>query len=196
MSKKFLLLSGVLALTIGMGLNLAIAAGAEFSADMIMTDAKAKVAKGKIFVKGLQKIRQEIDSDGETSVTILRLDKKVSWTLLPEQQYMEVPLPFDPNQPNKDVEYVETTVGNEAVNGYDCKVVQYTYKDKKLGVLTQWVSESLGFAVKTQTKDSKGKVTSTIVYENIKPGAQPDSLFEIPAGYKKFGLPSFKIPGM
>ena len=41
----------------------------------------------------------------QVSVTILRLDKKVSWTLLPEQQYMEVNLPFDPNQPNLDIEY-------------------------------------------------------------------------------------------
>lgn len=195
MNKKFHLLL-VLALTIGMGLNAVSAAGAEFSADMTMTDAKAKVAGGKIFVKGLQKIRQEINADGETSVTILRLDKKVSWTLLPEKQYMEISLPFDPNQPNKDVEYTETTIGSETVNGYACKVIQYTYKDKKLGVLTQWFSESLGFAVKTQTKNFKGKITGTVEYKNIKQGAQPDSLFEIPAGYQKFSLPSFKIPGM
>lgn len=195
MSKKFLLVLGVLAVIIGLGLNSAIAAGAEFSADMTMTDAKNKVASGKIFVKGFQKIRQEINTDGETSVTILRLDKKVSWTLMPEKQYMEVSFPFDPNQPNKEVEYAETTIGNETVNGYACKVIQYTYKDKKLGVLTQWYSESLGFAVKIQTKDSKGKINSTIEYKNIKQGTQPDSLFEIPAGYQKFSLP-FKIPGM
>lgn len=195
MSKKFLLVLGVLAVIIGMGLNSAIAAGAEFSADMIMTDAKDKIASGKIFIKGFQKIRQEINVEGETNVTILRLDKKVSWTLMPEKQYMEVSFPFDPNQPNKEVEYVETTIGNETVNGYACKVIQYTYKDKKLGVLIQWYSESLGFAVKTQTKDSKGKINSTVEYKNIKQGTQPDSLFEIPAGYQKFSLP-FKIPGM
>ncbi len=75
-------------------------------------------------------------------------------------------------------------------------MIQYTYQDKKLGVLTQWFSEKLGFAVKTQTKDSKGKINSTIEYQNIKQGVQPDSLFEIPSGYQKLGIPSFKIPGM
>ncbi len=196
MLKKYLLLLAVLALMLGNGLNLAIAAGAEFSADMTMSDAKEKVSSGKIYIKGSQKIRQEITIDGETNITILRLDKKVSWTLLPEKQYMEIAFPFDPNQPNQEYGYEQSVLGTETVNGYECKVVQYTYKDKKYGVLVQWVSDKLGFPVKTQTKDSKGKITSTIEYKNIKPAVQPDSLFEIPAGYQKLGMPSFKIPGM
>jgi outer membrane lipoprotein-sorting protein len=171
------------------------AAGPEFSADMTMTDAKGKVATGKIFMKP-QKIRQEIITEGQTSVTILRMDKKVSWTLMPENQYMEVAIPFDTQHPEESgIEYEMTEIGNETINGYDCKVVQYTYKEKKYGVVTQWISKKLTFAIKTVSKDAKGKVLSTIEYSNIKSGPQPDSLFEIPAGYKKFGL-NFKLPGM
>ena len=171
------------------------AAGPEFSADMTMTDAKGKVASGKIFMKG-QKIRQETTAEGQTTVTILRMDKKVSWTLMPENQYMEVAIPVDTQNPEASgIEYDMAEIGSETINGYDCKVVQYTYKEKKYGILTQWISKKLNFAIKFESKDKKGKVTSTVVYSNIKTGTQPDSLFEIPAGYKKFGL-NFKLPGM
>lgn len=168
----------------------------EFSADMTTTDAKGKVATGKIFIKGYQKIRQEISAEGQTSVTILRLDKKVSWTLMPENQYLEVAMPFDTQHPeDSGIEYETTEIGNETINGYDCKVTQYTYKQKKYGILIQWVSTKLNFAIKSQSKNAKGKVTNTIEYTNIKTSAQPDSLFEIPSGYQKMGLP-FKLPGM
>ncbi|HHT48226.1 MAG TPA: DUF4412 domain-containing protein [Firmicutes bacterium] len=168
--------------------GLALAATPEFSAEMIQTDAKGKVTTGKIYIQGTEKIRQEFGDGDEVSVTILRLDKKLSWTLLPEQQYMEVDFPFDPNQPNLEMEYEVATLGSETVNGYPCQIIQYTYKNRKYGILVQWFSEELGFAVKTQTKDAKGKVTSTVEYRNIVEGKQPDELFELPNGYTKFSI--------
>lgn len=193
--KRFLLVSLVLMVTVLVGLGSALAASPNFSADFVVTDAKGKTSTGKVYVKGIDKIRQEVVADGKTSVTILRLDKKVSWTLLPENQYMEVAFNFDLNQPNPEYEYEMANIGNETVNGYPCKIVQYTYKNKKYGVLTQWVSDKLGYSVKVESKDAKGKTTSITEYKNIKAGNQQDSLFEIPAGYQKFAL-SIKIPGM
>jgi outer membrane lipoprotein-sorting protein len=167
-----------------------------FSADFKMTDAKDKVATGKIYMSG-SKIRQETVVEDVTSVVILRLDKKVSWTLMEENQYMEMKMPFDPAHPEEsDVQYEKATIGTETINGYTCQMVQYTYKEKKYGIMTQWVADKLGFPIKVQSKDSKNKkVTMTMEYTNIKVGKQPDSLFEIPEGYEKFALP-FKIPGM
>ena len=110
---------------------------AEFSADLTITDVKGKISTGKVFIKG-EKIRQEISVDNQNSITILRLDKKLSWTLIPDQkQYMEVALPFNPAHPageSKEFEYTVSEIGTEKVNGYDCKVVQYTYANKKYGV--------------------------------------------------------------
>lgn len=188
MSKRFglRLLSLLVAVVICSGLVLA--ATPEFSADMIMTDAKGKATKGKIYVQGTDKIRQEFGNGDEASVAILRLDEKVSWTLLPDQKYMEVKLDFDPFQVNQNVEYEMATLGSETINGYACQIIQYTYKDRKLGILVQWFSEELGFAVKVQTKDAKGKVTSTVEYQNIVEGKQPAELFEIPSGYSKFSI--------
>jgi outer membrane lipoprotein-sorting protein len=173
------------------------AAMAEFSADFTATDAKGKIATGKTFIKD-NKIRQETTAEGETAISILRMDKKVSWTLMPaNKQYMEMAISFDPSHPSSsnEVEYESTVIGNETINGYDCEVIQYTYKNKKYGILVQWMAKKLNFAIKYQTKDSNGKVTSTMEYKNIKTGGIADSLFEIPDGYTKLGI-SFKIPGM
>ena len=120
-------------------------------------------------------------------MTILRLDRKVSWILMPDNKYMEVSLPFDPNQPqNQDFEMA--TIGQEKINGYDCDIIQYTYKKKSLGVLKQWVAKELKYAIKIESLDSKGKVTSTTEYKNISRGILDDSLFELPKGYSKFSL--------
>jgi outer membrane lipoprotein-sorting protein len=192
MTKKLVSSLIILMLAVLLCCGLVFAASPEFSADMVMTDAKGKTTTGRVYMKGYEKVRQELKSGDDVSVTILRLDKKVSWTLMPENQYMEIAFNFDPNQPNPDYKYEMKTIGTETVNGYSCQVVEYVYKDKKLGSLVQWIADDLGFAVKTQTKNSRGKVESTIEYKNIVVGPQPDSLFEIPAGYKKFSM--FQLP--
>ncbi len=193
--RKFLYSLGLVLVLVISCFSSILAAVPQFSADMVITDAKGKTILGKIFVKGTDKIRQEITADDETTITILRLDKKVNWTLLPDNQYLEAKMMFDPNQPNPEFEYETANLGNETVNGFACKVVQYTYKNKKYGILTQWVSDKLGYAVKIESKNTKGKVTSVIEYKNVKVGNQRDSLFEVPAGYQKLDLP-INIPGM
>jgi len=188
MAKRFGLSLAVLLVVALIYSGFVFAVSPEFSADLIMTDAKGQTATGKIYVQGTDRIRQEISDQGEVGVTILRMDKKVCWTLMPEQQYMEIKFPFDPNQPNPEYQYDQKTLGTETVNGYSCQVIQYTYKDKKHGVLLQWIADELGFAVKTQTKNTRGKVSSTVEYKNIVQGKQMDELFEIPAGYEEFSI--------
>lgn len=167
------------------------AAVAEFSADFTMAE-NGNVVTGKTFIKG-NKIRKEAAVQGEKVITILRPDKKVAWTLMPdEKQYIEIGLTFDPARPSADAgteyAYDQKTTGHEKVNGYDCDVIQYTYKKKIYGVLVQWFSSKLNCAIKYQTKDTNGKVTSTQEYKNIKTGKVADSLFEIPSGYTKFSM--------
>lgn len=167
------------------------AAVAEFSADFTMTE-NGNVFTGKTFIKG-NKIRKEAAVQGATVITILRPDKKVVWTLMPDdKQYIEMGLPFDPARPSGDAgtefAYDQKTLGHEKVNGYDCDVIQYAYQKKIYGALVQWFSAKLNFAIKYQTRDTNGKVTSTQEYQNIKTGNVADSLFEIPAGYSKFSM--------
>jgi len=166
----------------------------DFSADMTLTDVKGKISSGKVFVKSGVKIRQEILVDNVSAITILRVDKMLSWTLMPEQkQYMEIKLSAIPNAP-VDTSYAQVALGTQTINGYVCDGIQYTYNDKKLGVAIIWTSARLGYAVKTETKDSKGKTTATYEIKNIKEAPQADSLFEVPAGYTKFSM-QFSFPG-
>jgi outer membrane lipoprotein-sorting protein len=198
MKKRGLMWIAVILLIGALGVNVLAAAMPEFSADMKMSDSKDKIMTGKVFMEG-QKIRQELATGKGNVITILRLDKKVSWMLMVDnKQYIETKLTFDPAHPGdaSDIKYEKTQIGNEKVNGFDCTIYQYTYAEKKYGIMKQWLADKLGFPIKIQTSETSGKVTSTMEYSNIKQGKQPDSLFEIPEGYKKFDMGGFKLPGM
>lgn len=156
------------------------AAGPQFSADYIVTSGKT-VSTGRIFFK-FDRIRQEF----EGSVTIVRLDKMVAWVFMPGNLYIEKKLTFDPNQTAPTGgEYTRNVLGSETVNGYDCEVVELVFKDTKLGVTKQWIYKKLGVAVKTESRNAKGRVESITEIKNIKEEPLEDGLFEIPAGYKK-----------
>ncbi|MGE5527816.1 MAG: DUF4412 domain-containing protein [Patescibacteria group bacterium] len=166
-----------------------------FSADMVQT-VKKKDTIGKIFVKQ-NKIRQElVDDKGQATITILRMDKMVVWVLMPaDKMYMEIDLAKNKTYQyyvnNPDMIADTEDLGTETVNGYVCQKVQYTYKDKSLGTMVQWFSQRLQFAIKMEMKSRS--VTTTIEYRNIVEGPQPDSLFEVPADYEKFAMPSFSF---
>ncbi|MFA0887945.1 MAG: DUF4412 domain-containing protein [Synergistales bacterium] len=177
------LFAGTLALLLTGGSALA----AEFSADMAMKAPDGSGMTGKVFVKG-PKIRQEMTPDGEKMITILRLDKKLSWVLMPDEKvYMEMKM----RESAEDPSLVEKTdpakvrrLGKETVNGFVCEKIQVTEKST---VITQWLSEELGWPIKGEVKAPEG--LSTHEYKNIKKGGVSDALFEIPSGYQKMSVP-------
>lgn len=173
-----------------------MASAAEFSADLIIDNPQGKFA-GKVYIKG-DKIRQEILKEDMKQVVILRLDKGVTWTLMPENKmYMEISgigkKATDPEIEEKIKDMAEKkSLGKEKVNGYICEKYQYVYHDKSLGVLTQWLSKRLNYPIKTEYKAAAYNMVTE--YKNIKEERIPDSLFEIPSGYQKMQLPM--MPGM
>lgn len=117
---------------------------------------------------------------------------------MPPDTYMEINLPVTrmTENPPKGYEYEKIPLGAETVNGCSCEKVQIVFKNKQFGTVIQWIASGLQCAVRTETRDSKGKLQSTTEYKNVTPGPQDDSLFEIPDGYKKFELPfGLKLPG-
>lgn len=173
------------------------AAAAEFSADAITTVA-GHVMRGKVYVKG-NNMRQEITAGGMTTITILRPDKRVMWHLQPAQKtYMEMAGSkmkgsYGPGW-EKEIEKlaVRKSLGTEMMNGQLCDKAFYTYRDKTMGTMTLWVSKRLKFPVKMVGKSSQGSMT--MEHKNIKETKLPNSLFEVPAGYKKMAMPT--MPGM
>lgn len=73
-------------------------------------------------------------------------------------------------------------LGSETVNGRN--TVKYEGTNAKGDTSTVWLDPKLRFPVKWEAKSGGGEL------RNIQEGSQPASLFEIPAGYKKFEMPN------
>ena len=165
---------------------------AELSADVVRTVGQ-EVINGKIYIKG-DDFRQEMFMGGKKQVIIYRKDKQRVWILMSENKmYMETPTDAcDQNMPQTDQDQIENKadkkyLGKEKINGYVCEKHLYVYHDKSMGSMTQWFSKELNFPIKVDFDSSSGRMITE--YKNIEAKSLPDSLFEIPAGYRKMSLP-------
>jgi len=178
---------------------------AEFSADFVNVQGTQR-SSGKTYVKG-SKSRMEITEGPQKSITIVRGDKETVWVLDPTRKtYMEMAnlgSAFAPGpEAEKKLEELgeRKLVGKETVNGYLCDKYDFVYKDKSLGTQTHWMSRKLGVMIKMEHKNPDYPMSMEL--KNIKRGGVSDSLFELPAGYKKLEIPTVpgaggqQIPGM
>jgi len=169
------------------------AADRDFSAT-IVTESEGNVTTSKICTSGM-KSRMEVLGKKDNAIVIGRRDKNVSWMVMPAQHmYMEMPFRQDTatrlNEPDAKVD--KKLVGSDKVDGHPCKKYHVTTTiDKKKDSGYSWEASDLGnMMVKYQTED--GKMTTT--WKDIKfGGGSDDSLYEVPAGYKKMNMPS--MPG-
>ncbi len=161
----------------------------EFSADTIMTFKGQGKTVGKIYYKS-DKFRMDIESP-EKVITITRMDKKVVWNIMPSQKmYMELPFNLN-NKPMVEEKFegeIERKyIGKETIDGHPTKKYLITYRSgNKTDQVYQWWATDINFPVKTAATDSSWVQE----YKNIKSGTQPNSLFELPKGYKKFQFPA------
>jgi outer membrane lipoprotein-sorting protein len=167
---------------------------AEFSADLLLKQ-DGKTTTGKVYVKG-DKTRQEFVQEGQKQITIMRLDKGVTWVLMPaEKIYMEMSsqegAAYDPqlDQNIKDKAEIKL-LGKETVNGYVCDKYQYIYRDTSMGTMIQWVSKKLNYPIKTEYKSASGYMLTE--YKNIKEGNVQNSLFDVPGDYMLLSVPGMR----
>jgi hypothetical protein len=164
-----------------------------FSADVVTT-TQGGTATAKIYIKNGKK-RIEMTSNGSPSVMIIRPDKKVIWMISPETKtYRAVPMRnrkrsmisdvWDSNEKSE-----RKFVGKETVDGHPTKKYQVIEiidgKKKPSGYLWE-ATDMHNFLIKHQTEDGK----RTTLCKNIKRGGVADSLFNLPAGYKKIAPPT------
>jgi hypothetical protein len=166
---------------------LGTASAFEFSADTIMS-ASGHVMKGKIFMKD-KKIRME--NQGLPSYNIVRSDKNLMWMVTPaSKSYMEIKA--DPSNSPRTEEKIpgeisRKKIGSEKIDGHPADKYEITYTNKgKTDKIYQWMATDINFPIKTAAVDG----SFTQEYKNIKMGGQPDSLFELPSGYKKINMPA------
>ena len=164
----------------------------QFKANVKMKNgADGSSASGTMYFGGA-KIRTELTMDGQSIVVLADPSAKSQYVLMPSDKvYMQMPIGQGPvsipitgssnptNPCSGGSGNTDCVKGpNESINGYDAVRWDYTSAE---GVRTRaWVSTKLRFPVKSE--DDKG---SAMEFSNIAEGAQPASLFGIPAGYKK-----------
>lgn len=183
MLKKFLTVIVCLALS---GLATAKALAVEFSADMYTNGMQA----GKVYIKGS---KTKVIPPGNQQYIIGRQDKNTTYIIMPGQKmYMEQK--FDPRTlPQTGIELNKPNIkkvflGKETVNGKSTKKYKITAENN---VAYHWYADGLFIPVKIMDLKSG----TIIEYKNIS-SRVPDSVFELPAGYKKMQMPSYGMQNM
>jgi outer membrane lipoprotein-sorting protein len=170
----------------------------EYSADVVMETGN-NVMNYKVYYALGGKKRQDMSYQGNQQIMILRQDKKVSWMLMPEQKmYMETSLEQQ-TQDNQirdmsDCEVDAKASGSESINGVTATKSKISMScPNNVGYEGyMWITKE-GIMVKmdaTTIYDGKKSHFKTEL-KNLKIAKQEPSLFEIPAGYKKFSMPGF-----
>jgi len=164
-----------------------IAMALDFSADIVSTSKDGKFT-GKIFATQ-DKIRTEMAD----VVSIVRMDKKVMWVIMPGQNmYMEQPI--DPamlaSGASEKVpgEIERKLLGSEPIDGRPTDKYRITYESNgaRQSIL-QWSDTATSFPVKVSAEDGSW----VMEYKNLKVGPPDPTIFEVPEGYSKFAMPNF-----
>lgn len=171
----------------------------QFSSDMKVS-GRGQGMNGKVYFGG-QKMRFEMQGGPRGEMIMINdAAKRVAYMLMPPQHmYMEFSADMqamrgrgprmpdakalDPANPcSADTNYTCKKVGSETVNGRSCDKWEFTEKSGG-GTRTVWIDQKLHFPIKSVGSDGE-----TFELTNIKEGAQPASLFEVPAGYTKMDM--------
>jgi uncharacterized lipoprotein YehR (DUF1307 family) len=170
----------------------------EYSATMVSKSAGQTITM-QIYMKQ-DKFRTDSKMAGTS--TIVRRDLNKVWTIMTAQKaYMEMQGMADAQTQSVEDkvkgEVSRKKVGSETINGHPSTKYEVTTKaDDKTVQIYQWWATDISFPVKTAAVDGSWSME----YKDIKIGNQPDSLFEIPSGFKKMTIPGLpagmKIPGI
>ena len=156
----------------------------EFSADMISRTGNETVSARIYAAK--DKVRMEMPE----SIMIVRRDKNLSWMVMPaDKMYMEHPVDMSSSPKvaaNFDNEIERVAMGAEDVDGQPAEKFKVTYPEKGKNVsVYQWLRGGQ-IPVKVEAVDGSWGME----YKNLKTGPQSAELFEVPADYEKFSMPS------
>jgi len=170
-----------------------------FSADQVMTQGSQRYQM-KVYMRE-NAFRMEMEQQGQRMITIMRPDRNVVWTVLPDQRmYMEFPVGGAmggrqmPGQQGGFADVMRESGGDaeiemlglEQVSGYRCQKFRFRTRNKGetyTGIV--WSALALnGFPVKMMEEKSG----AVVEYQNIRIGPPDAALFEVPPGYRKMSF--------
>ena len=160
---------------------------AEFSAQVV-SRLDGRETQGKVYVKD-KNMRLEMGGS-RSMITILRSDKGVAWSIMPERKmYLEIPL--TPEMTRDLGQFAQdhakmTPLGRETVGGYLCDKYETEFKTNGGSIKHyMWIAQKLGMPIKIVSLDN----SFSREYRDIKEGAVPDAVFEVPPGFIKMNVP-------
>jgi hypothetical protein len=161
----------------------------EFSADVVQK-IQGRTMSSKMFLKD-NKMRWEDKSTG--NYTVIRQDLNKAWIIFPKEKAYTEMISETPKQiPEQRIngEVKRKLIGPATINGHPTQKYEVISKrgDKEYKAY-QWIATDMNYPIKMAGTDGSWSAE----YKNIKTTDQPDSLFELPAGYRKMMLPA--MPG-
>jgi hypothetical protein len=177
-------------------------AQAEFSAEIVDLQKPGTPTQAKIyFAKDKMRIESQTASAHGSAVIINYATQTGSVLMAQQHMYMEMPMQAQTQRMGYATAFFRTgdvenacgdwqkmghegsschKVGSDTVNGRS--TVKYETTNASGDVGHFWLDPKLRFPVKWEGKSNSGEL------RNIQEGAQPASLFEIPAGFTKMDL--------
>ena len=153
----------------------------DFAADQVLLDNGTVTEASKLYVSGLKSRTEGLVG----LIIIVRRDKQLSWTLNPKSKtYTEKAMTAEEMKMGLgDIpgEVSRTRIGSERILGYNCVKYQVTFRSMRgTDMAFLWHAESLGIPIRTEVPNF-----AISELRNIRVGAQPPDLFEIPADYRR-----------
>jgi len=166
----------------------------DYAADVVMTADGDKV-DGKI-MRATGKERRELTVEGEIEIIVIRLDRRLVWSLAPDDKlYVESSLdealgrvPGPAGKP-REAQLTVTALGSETIDGLHATKKKVSGKEGDGSPVegTVWMSDQ-GIVLRAESDivDEDGKHHMLrMELKNLRIGPQNSTLFEIPAGYKR-----------
>lgn len=163
-----------------------------YSATRIIEAGKERIEQ-RYYQRAAMIQRMETEINGQHSIIIMRLDRELMWTVMPQQR-MVMEMRIDPNMsdpmnvevPDPDT-WVMERLGRETVNGIPATKYRVATDD---GAKTRmrghmWVSDH-GIPVRTDLETGGDRILMEL--RNLVVGPQPAALFEPPADYQRHAL--------
>jgi len=160
-----------------------------YSATRVM-EAEGQRLEQRYYHQNMRKNRADSELKGQKSSMIVRMDRNLVWIVAPQQKmYMEMSVQ-DPKAHGLDVpdndrisEY--SYVSNEDIHGVRASKYKVVARDAQGGTVSGhlWISDEDKILVKMDL--AEGKQRAVMELKDLKVSAQPDALFDPPAGYQK-----------
>jgi outer membrane lipoprotein-sorting protein len=149
--------------------------------DMVVTAPGAPTMTMEMWVEG-NKIRAEMDQQGQTIVMLIDYDEGVAYMYMPAENFAyEMPLGQAPEsaveQAQAVADYSPHIIGTETMDGKVCLVAEYTIGQASVKM---WIWKEHGFPIRIESTAPEGKTVTE--FQNIDFADIDDSKFELPAG--------------